>query len=452
MSFVFYDTETTGLSTRFDQILHFAAIRTDNELNEVDRYEVRSRLRSHVFPHPEALCINSLGIGQLCDPSLPSHYEMACSMRAKLLAWSPSIFAGYNSIRFDEELMRQTFFETLHPPYLTSLHGNGRADVLGLALAAAEAGPANFVVPRTATGRPSFKLIDIARANGISHSRTHHAMSDAQATLDLCRTLRHLAPAAWQSFVRFSNKAAVADFVAGEDAFLLTEFFGGEAYSSPVVLVGPETSTPTGRWCLVINAATRDLISLDDATLALVLRARPSPMRRIRTNSAPFLTPLYDIDEEVVDLGIEEIEALAKEIRSDNALCMRLINVMESGNKPWPTSIHVEERIYEGFPSNSDSGLMEQFHQSNWGARPRLLERIQDDRIRTLGLRLIHSEAPSALIPSQQQRVADDLHSRGQCAEGPLTRGRAAELVRDMKVRASLEEQLLLDEYLAYLA
>ncbi|WP_405023213.1 exonuclease domain-containing protein [Mesorhizobium sp. BE184] len=44
MGYVFFDTETTGLSPAFDQILHFAAIHTDHELKELDRFEVRSRL------------------------------------------------------------------------------------------------------------------------------------------------------------------------------------------------------------------------------------------------------------------------------------------------------------------------------------------------------------------------------------------------------------------------
>ena len=38
MSFVFYDTETTGTNTTFDQILQFGAIKTDHDLNEIDRF------------------------------------------------------------------------------------------------------------------------------------------------------------------------------------------------------------------------------------------------------------------------------------------------------------------------------------------------------------------------------------------------------------------------------
>ena len=43
MSFVFYDTETTGTNTAFDQIVQFAAVRTDHELRELDRFEIRCR-------------------------------------------------------------------------------------------------------------------------------------------------------------------------------------------------------------------------------------------------------------------------------------------------------------------------------------------------------------------------------------------------------------------------
>jgi hypothetical protein len=94
MSFVFLDTETTGLRHGFDQIVHFAAIRTDNDLNEIDRFEARSRLLPHVVPHPSALRTNGLPIARLVDEGLPSHYEMVLAIRRKLLSWSPSIFVG----------------------------------------------------------------------------------------------------------------------------------------------------------------------------------------------------------------------------------------------------------------------------------------------------------------------------------------------------------------------
>ena len=54
MPYVFYDTETTDVSTAFAQILQFAAIKTDDDLNEIERFEIRSRLLPHVIPSPKA--------------------------------------------------------------------------------------------------------------------------------------------------------------------------------------------------------------------------------------------------------------------------------------------------------------------------------------------------------------------------------------------------------------
>ena len=57
MPYVFYDTETTGTETPFDQILQFAAIRTDDALNELERFNIRCRLLPHIIPSPKALLI-----------------------------------------------------------------------------------------------------------------------------------------------------------------------------------------------------------------------------------------------------------------------------------------------------------------------------------------------------------------------------------------------------------
>lgn len=95
--FVFYDTETTGFIRDFDQILQFAAILTDDGLNEVERFNIRCRCRPWTVPSPVAPKITGVRPAQLGDSSLPSFYEMMSSIRAKLEQWSPARFVGYNS-------------------------------------------------------------------------------------------------------------------------------------------------------------------------------------------------------------------------------------------------------------------------------------------------------------------------------------------------------------------
>jgi exodeoxyribonuclease-1 len=76
MNFVFYDTETTGTDTTFGQILQFAAILTDADLNELERFETRCRLLPYVVPAPGALLTTRVTTAMLTDSNLPSHYEM----------------------------------------------------------------------------------------------------------------------------------------------------------------------------------------------------------------------------------------------------------------------------------------------------------------------------------------------------------------------------------------
>ncbi len=194
---------------------------------------------------------------------------MMCSIRSKLLSWSPSIFAGYNSIRFDEEMLRHALFQTLHPAYLTSYHGNSRADVLGLVMSATALSPACLSVPRGPEGRPVYRLEGLAAANGIAHGRAHDAMTDVLATVDLCRCVHERSSDVWQRFVRFSKKATVAEFVDTEDGFFLTEFFANEAYHCPVVCLGADPDQPNGRLCLRLDIDFNRLaaISEDDCGL-----------------------------------------------------------------------------------------------------------------------------------------------------------------------------------------
>jgi len=61
-TFLFYDIETTGLNRAFDQVLQFAAIRTDRRLNEIDRHNIKVKLRPDVVPSPAAILTNRISI------------------------------------------------------------------------------------------------------------------------------------------------------------------------------------------------------------------------------------------------------------------------------------------------------------------------------------------------------------------------------------------------------
>lgn len=405
MSLVFYDTETTGLETFFDQILQFAAIRTDHELNEIERFELRCRLMPHVVPSLGAIRVTGLTAAQLTDPALPSHYEMVRALRAKLVAWSPSTFVGYNSIRFDEDLVRQALYKTLHSPYLTNTNGNSRSDVLRMVQAVALFAPNKLVIPLNEMGAPTFKLDQIARANGFMLGRPHDAMADVTATTFMCRLIAERAPEVWSSFMRFSKKASVVDFITNELVFCVSDCYAGTSYAWLVTALNANSKNNAEWFVYDLSVPPESLIGLSDEDIAERFRWSPKPIRRIRTNAAPTLAYFDDAPTicRGLELGLEELERRADVVRGNFQLRSQLISVFASLKEEFPPSAHVEKQIYDGFVGFTDQQLMDRFHQVPWPERCVLVEQFQDPRLRKLGRQLIHLERPD-LLPEDVQR------------------------------------------------
>ncbi len=322
MSFVFYDTETTGTNTAFDQILQFGAIKTDYELNEIDRFEIRCRLLPYVVPAPGAMRVTGVTAEQLVDPSLPTHYQMVRAISAKLTEWSPAIFIGHNSLGFDEHLLRQALYKTLHAPYLTNTNGNCRTDSLRMIQAVARFAPDALTIPVNDRGKQVFKLDRLAPANGFDHSAAHDAMADVEATIHMCRLIAEREPEHWSRFVRFAQKAAVTDFALEEDVFALTDFYYARPYSWMVTAIG--TNPENGSEMLVLDLSNDpdDLAAMGDDELATVLAQSPKPVRGMRTNAGPIVMPYEDAPEEMRDAlpALHELRRRAARVKGD-AVC-----------------------------------------------------------------------------------------------------------------------------------
>src|SRR5262249_44789724 len=69
-----------------------------------------------------------------------------------------------------------------------------------------------------------------------------------------------------------------------------------------------------------------------------------------------------------------------------------------------PPATYVEQRIYDGFPSNEDEATLATFHRQEWPHRIGLIPSIEDERYRELGERTIATEQPQLLTAGQRTR------------------------------------------------
>lgn len=456
MSFVFYDTETTGTNTAFDQILQFGAIKTDYELNELDRFEIRCRLLPYVVPSPGAMRVTGVTVEQLTDPTLPSHYQMVRAIRAKLTEWSPAIFIGHNSLGFDEHLLRQAFYKTLHAPYLTNTNGNCRTDSLRMIRAVARFTPNALSIPIDDRGKQVFKLDQLAPANGFDHSAAHEAIVDVEATIHLCRIMAERVPEHWSNFVRFAQKAAVTDFALEEDVFALTDFFYGRPYSWMVTAIGPNPEYGSEMLVFDLSIDPDVLSTLPEDELVARLAERPKPVRSMRTNAAPIVLAYEDAPEDIRNAapGLDELRRRVARVKNDSALSSRLITAFIQTREERVPSAHVEEQIYDSFTGNDDQSVMERFHELDWPHRTPLLEQLSDERLRSLGQRLIYVEAPHVMAEASRRDYETTVASRLMAADGTvpwLTFPKAIEEVDDLITTAADSESALLSDLRQYL-
>jgi exodeoxyribonuclease I len=427
VAFIFYDVETTGLNRRFDQILQFAAVRTDVDLTETGRFETQSRLMPHVVPSPKALQVTGMSLDDANSMSRQSHYDMVCEIARTLAAWCPATFLGFNSIRFDEEFLRQAFYQCLHPVFLTNTNGNARADVLNLMRAAATLHPSVIRPGVESDGRPSYRLSSLAAANGIVAGKVHDAAADVDAMLALCRIVRAGAPDLWSAFLRFSSKAAVVDLVHDEDAFAYFDFFGSPRVMHFLTRVGVSPNDPNAHYCLDLTCDIEALRKLDGAELSERMKQEPRPIRRLKVNASPLLYPLWDIDfEHFSETSEAKLTRAASSVRADQEFMSALARAAASVEPSYAASDHVELQIYGGgFYSDDDLELCRQFHAWPWERRPEIVGRFIDQRLKRLARRLIYFESPHLINDTDRSVIAADISARrrgeGNHASPPWT-------------------------------
>ncbi len=412
MGYLFYDLESTGLSPCFDIPLQAAFVQTDADHHIKRELTLRCRLPAHIVPSPEALLVTGVTPAMLDDQPL-SHLEMMGQIARILADCKPAMLIGYNTIRYDDEVIRQSFFQTLLPPYAGAMTGHGRADVLTMLRAVIMLEPDAVVVPRSPEGKPVLKLGEVCRANGISLSEdaAHDALADVLATRDLFRLLLDRAPATMATMVANATKRGPSGLMADDDPVIL----GGVSRLVPVAPFIGSPTNPNARTVIDLSEDPDGLLDLQAPELLALIRTGRSPIRQIKTNAQPILFGWDQAVHALVEpLPLSVYRARARACWDHPTFTRQLALALEERYADLDPSPWVDEQLYSGgFVSNADAAACERWHQQPWALRANFAaQHIQDPRLRSLAIRQVFLTAPETLSPDAWRRGQDWMRHR----------------------------------------
>lgn len=406
--FVFYDLETTGISPAYDQPLQFAAIRTDLNLNEIERVEFRCRLAPHILPAPQALIVTGVTPIEMTNSNLPNFFEFSQMLQDLIARWAPSTWVGYNTLKFDEPMLRHTFYQNLQPQiYATQMNGNDRLDVLQFIQTVYVKDKALLRWPINDKNKISFKLDMLAPENGFSSHNAHDAVGDVEATIFLCRKIADGNPKLWQQLLETRNKHYIRTlFESYKPIEIVLRFGSGEpkSYFGCFCGISSRNQNSYGFFDLEIGQGL-DLISGSYDDIEEAVKKSPIKIRSISINNAPPVLPVTGPKQEWLKI----CQALAKDDKFQQQVSQAMASRYE---EKLSEDKSVEERIYGGFYSKNDQRLVQQFQVEDWPVRAELISQFEDLRLKQLGRRLISFYAPGALAKSSKERLTEFLRDK----------------------------------------
>lgn len=415
MDFVFYDLETTGISPAYDQPLQFAAILTDENFVEKQRVDLRCRLAPHILPSPKALIVTGVMPDQLTDPSLPTLFEYSQKVATLTEEWAPAIWVGYNSMKFDEEVLRQTFYQNLSPSvYATQFNGNTRFDILPAVYAVRARDPELLTWPKDKAGRVSFKLDRLAPANGFNGHNAHDALGDVEATIHIARQIADRNPGLWTELLSNAHKANVqAKLATFTPMELILRFGGGEPRAYKGVFCGYNQANNTQVAFFDLDAADPfEFLNASDAELLEAVVESPKIIRGVSTNKAPALLNMGEVSPEHQRRAGIIADAPDFRRRVGKAMAARFAIEPDAPLKP------VEEQIYGEFYSNADKHLLGEFQHADWPRRQEIVSSLADRRLRQLGNRLVAFHSPELLTKEATARFREYLGKKWRLEAG----------------------------------
>ncbi|NQY36753.1 MAG: exodeoxyribonuclease I [Alteromonadaceae bacterium] len=422
-SIFWHDYETWGINPKFDKPSQFAGIRTDLDLNIIGEPEMfYCAPPQDYLPQPEACLVTGITPQKALRDGLP---EVEFAARIHDLFTQPNTcVAGYNNIRFDDEVTRYLLYRNFYDPYAREWqNGNSRWDIIDMVRACYALRPDGInwpTVEKDGVDVVSFRLELLTKANGINHEAAHDAMSDVYATIAMAKLIKEKQPKLYSYIFNLKNKRQVAELI---DVYNMTPIvhttskvsveFGCTSWFAPVCY------HPTNKNAVIAIDLARDpspLFNLTSEEIKTRLYTRhdelakdehPIPVKLIHINKCPVISPaktLLPENAERLKIPREKCLIHLAQLKNQDDLRDKLSDVFlpdHDDNK----QIDAEHALYTGsFFSTGDKAQMDILRNLPPEQLGTYEFQFQDERLAVLLFRYRARNYPLTLTSQEQQK------------------------------------------------
>jgi exodeoxyribonuclease-1 len=425
-SIFWHDYETFGADPRRDRPCQFAGIRTDLELNIISEpLTIYAKPVDDYLPSIEACLVTGITPQEATNKGVVEA-EFASRILAEF-SQPETCVAGYNSIRFDDEVSRNLFYRNLADPYEREWKdGNSRWDLIDVMRMAHALRPEGIEWPVGDDGKVSFRLEKLTEANGISHEMAHDAMSDVYATIAIAKLLKEKQPQLYRYAFDMRTKSACKSFLEENWGKPFLHF----SSKFPVVngccaMVFPIMMHPTNQNAVVVFDLRQDpeiLLNLNSDELKqrlymkveLDLSGNPKverpALKLIHLNKCPMLAPASMVktisSERLSEWGMEldGLRKNAKKLKEIGAKLGHLAEVFDSDDD-FESPTDPDLMIYSGgFLSPADKRELSKIRGMSEHELADAVVSFQDSRLDEMLFRYKARSFPESLNSDERER------------------------------------------------
>lgn len=409
-TFLWYDLETFGLNSKFDRIAQFAAIRTDENFNIIGEEMVYyCKLSSDYLPSIQACLVTGI-TPQECNEKGISEESFIKKINDEFSQPNTTV-VGFNSIKFDDEFIRNALYRNLSNPYTREYkNGCSRWDILPLIRATHDLRGSNINWPaKNEDNFFTFKLTELTAANNIDQVGAHDALVDVRATIAMAKLIHEKQRNLFDYYYNLRSKFKVQEILNKNKGKMLcvsdtklTKERGCTSFALEITNI-PNSSTVylfdlTKDITPLLNSSAEDIISIDG-------------LFSIATNKCPFIATAKVINNEValsLGLDIELCKERAKIILEHKDIIDKIIkgaSLIQYTN----TIEDVDSQIYSGFFSDKDVDNFNTIKRASLEEKILLMSKIKfiDSRAKELVFRYIYRNNEDSLISKDRENWYD---------------------------------------------